>query len=344
MKLRSLSLFVMGLFILGACTRAVGLPSALPPTFTPSATLTQSEAQTPLVATITPLGAATQTSVPVTPTLAPTAWPLRLAVFFLWPGEVFNLRAEPGTATEILETLAADTRGLLPTGREQDADGVHWVEIQRSDGSGAGWVSAEYLTEDVPLEAFCVDARLGDLLDRFVLAVRGQDGVALVQLVSPAHGLLIQTNPANEPVHFVPFLFNQLDNPWLTQKWTRFICQNGYKNTVEGLVGNEDAGQMSAWYILSAAGIHPSCPGNTRQEITSPLFDRIEFKLDTKYYKGEKFTIIAHNNNPENIYIQKAKLNGKDYDNCFIDFSDISSGGTLELFMGKEPNTNWGKN
>jgi len=151
-------------------------------------------------------------------------------------------------------------------------------------------------------------------------------------------------NHANEPVHFVPFLFNQLDNPWLTQKWTRFICQNGYKNTVEGLVGNEDAGQMSAWYILSAAGIHPSCPGNTRQEITSPLFDRIEFKLDTKYYKGEKFTIIAHNNNPENIYIQKAKLNGKDYDNCFIDFSDISSGGTLELFMGKEPNTNWGKN
>lgn len=151
-------------------------------------------------------------------------------------------------------------------------------------------------------------------------------------------------NHANEPVHFVPFLFNQLDTPWQTQKWTRFICQDGYTNKVEGLVGNEDAGQMSAWYVLAAVGIHPSCPGNTRQEITSPLFDRVEFKLDTKYYKGGKFTIIAHNNSPKNIYIQKAKLNGKEHNRCYLDFSDISSGGTLELFMGKEANKNLGKN
>ena len=146
-------------------------------------------------------------------------------------------------------------------------------------------------------------------------------------------------NHANEPVHFVPFLFNQLDHPWLTQKWTRFICKNAYSNKVEGLVGNEDVGQMSAWYVLAAAGIHPACPGNTRQEITSPVFDRIEFKLDKKYYSGDKFTIIAHNNSPENIYIQKLILNGKEYPHFFIDFADIAKGGTLELFMGKEPNS-----
>jgi predicted alpha-1,2-mannosidase len=151
-------------------------------------------------------------------------------------------------------------------------------------------------------------------------------------------------NHANEPVHFVPFLFNQLGSPWLTQKWTRFICQNAYTNKVVGLVGNEDAGQMSAWYVLTAAGIHPSCPGSTRQEITSPIFSKIEFKLDKKYFKGDKFTIIAHNNGPKNIYIQKAKLNGKEYNHCYIDFSDITLGGTLELFMGKEPNKNWGIN
>lgn len=151
-------------------------------------------------------------------------------------------------------------------------------------------------------------------------------------------------NHANEPVHFVPFLFNQLDSPWETQKWTRFICQNGYKNKVEGLVGNEDAGQMSAWYVLAASGIHPSCPGNTRLEITSPVFDRIEFTLDSKYYSGKKFSIIAHNNSPENIYIQKAKLNGKAYDLCHIDFAEVAAGATLELFMGKKPNKNWGKN
>lgn len=151
-------------------------------------------------------------------------------------------------------------------------------------------------------------------------------------------------NHANEPVHFVPFLFNQLDVPWLTQSWTRFICKNAYANKVEGLVGNEDVGQMSAWYILAAAGIHPSCPGNTRQEITAPVFDRIEFKLDSSYHPGEKFAIIAHNNSPQNMYIQKALLNGKEYPYCFIDFTDIAAGGTLELFMGNEPNRDWGKN
>lgn len=149
-------------------------------------------------------------------------------------------------------------------------------------------------------------------------------------------------NHANEPVHLVPFMFNLLDTPWNTQKWTRFICKNAYKNKVEGLVGNEDAGQMSAWYILAASGIHPSCPGNTRMEITSPVFDKIVFRLDPDYASGDTFTIIAHNNSPENIYIQNAKLNGEKYDRCWLDFSEISSGGVLELYMGDTPDTSWG--
>jgi len=149
-------------------------------------------------------------------------------------------------------------------------------------------------------------------------------------------------NHANEPVHHVPFLFNRLGTAWLTQKWTRHICNKAYANMVEGIVGNEDVGQMSAWYILAASGIHPVCPGDTRMEITSPVFDRIEFKLDKKYYKGDKFTIIVYDNSPGNIYIQKAMLNGREYKDCYIDFSDISSGGTLELYMGNQPNEIWG--
>lgn len=149
-------------------------------------------------------------------------------------------------------------------------------------------------------------------------------------------------NHANEPVHFVPFLFNQLDVPWHTQKWTRYICEKAYANKVEGIVGNEDVGQMSAWYVLAASGIHPSCPGNTRMEITSPVFDKVEFRLDLEYYAGETFTIISHDNNAKNIYIQKALLNGKEYSKCYLDFADIAAGGTLELFMGDKPNTEWG--
>jgi len=144
-------------------------------------------------------------------------------------------------------------------------------------------------------------------------------------------------------VHFVPFLFNKLGEPWNTQKWSRHICKNAYSNKVEGLVGNEDVGQMSAWYVLAASGIHPSCPGDTRLEITSPVFDQIEFRLDPNYAQAEKFTIKAHNNSPSNIYIQKIVLNGKEYNKCYIDFPDIANGGVLELYMGDTPNKEMGK-
>lgn len=149
-------------------------------------------------------------------------------------------------------------------------------------------------------------------------------------------------NHANEPVHHVPFLFNRIGAPWLTQKWTRRICDSAYYNDVKGLVGNEDVGQMSAWYVLAASGIHPICPGNPRYEITSPVFSKITIWLDSNYAKGETFTVIAHGNSSKNIYIQSAKLNGKPYSKCYIDHSDITAGGTLELFMGSRPNTSWG--
>ncbi len=149
-------------------------------------------------------------------------------------------------------------------------------------------------------------------------------------------------NHANEPVHHIPFLFNRLGQPWLTQKWTRHICNKAYGNKVEGIVGNEDVGQMSAWYILASTGIYPICPGDTRFEITSPVFDKVEYKLDSKYFKGGKFTVIAHNNSPQNIYIQKAVLNGKEYKNSYIDFTSIAEGATLELYMGENPNKEWG--
>lgn len=149
-------------------------------------------------------------------------------------------------------------------------------------------------------------------------------------------------NHANEPVHHVPFMFNRLGEPSLTQYWSRFICHNAYTNKVEGLVGNEDAGQMSAWYVLASAGLHPVCPGESRMEITSPAFSRITFSLDGNYAAGERFTVVAHDNSAENIYIQRAELNGKAYDKCYIDYADIAAGGELHLYMGKEP-SNWGK-
>lgn len=143
-------------------------------------------------------------------------------------------------------------------------------------------------------------------------------------------------NHSNEPVHHVPYLYNRLGEPWLTQKWVRFICDKAY--SVAGLIGDEDVGQMSAWYVLSACGIHPVCPGETRFEITSPTFDRSTIRVAA----GKTFSIVALGNSPENIYIQSAKLNGKSYGKCWLDYHDIMNGGVLELTMGNQPNKNWG--
>jgi predicted alpha-1,2-mannosidase len=144
-------------------------------------------------------------------------------------------------------------------------------------------------------------------------------------------------NHANEPVHQVPFMFNEIGMPWLTQKWTRKICDTAYGADRYGICGNEDVGQMSAWYVLAAMGIHPICPGDNKYQITSPVFSTIEMALDSKYYPGKKFTIKAKNNSAENIYIQSIRLNGKPLERFYILHDEIVSGGILEMEMGPDP-------
>lgn len=107
------------------------------------------------------------------------------------------------------------------------------------------------------------------------------------------------------------------------------------------MVGNEDVGQMSAWYVLAASGIHPICPGDQRYEITSPVFEKVLFNLSPEYASGKTFVIEAHNNSPENVYIQSAHLNGKPYDKSYLMHEDLVKGGELVLEMGKAPSA-WG--
>ena len=139
-------------------------------------------------------------------------------------------------------------------------------------------------------------------------------------------------NHANEPVHFVPYLYNRLGCCWKTQYHTRYICRNAYHDKVEGLVGNEDVGQMSAWYVLSAIGMHQYCPGDTRFELTSPVFSKATLHLPG----GKTFTVEAPANSESNIYVKKAWLNGKATP-MHISYSDIMKGGTLRLEMSDKP-------
>ena len=151
-------------------------------------------------------------------------------------------------------------------------------------------------------------------------------------------------NHPNEVTHLVPFMFPYCGKPWLTQKWTRRICEGAYGNEVYGYVGNEDEGQMSAWYILAASGLHPACPGSGVWILTSPVFPEVSFRLDPKYAPGGRlssaaascFTIRANGVSKENIYIRSAKLNGKPLNRAWITTKEVSDGGLLELEMGAE--------
>ncbi len=142
----------------------------------------------------------------------------------------------------------------------------------------------------------------------------------------------------NEPCHQVAWMFNYAGRPWRTQKEVRHIMDTEYFNTPGGLSGNDDAGQMSAWYIFAAMGFYPVCPGTPYYMIGSPSFPKATIHLEN----GKDFTIIARGTSPDNVYIQSARLNGKDYDRNYLNHFDIVNGGTFEVVMGPNPNYSWG--
>ena len=142
----------------------------------------------------------------------------------------------------------------------------------------------------------------------------------------------------NEPCHQVAYMFNYAGQPWKTQKQVRNIMETEYLNEPGGLSGNDDAGQMSAWYVFSALGFYPVCPGTPYYIIGSPTFEIAEIRLEN----GKTFTLVAHNASSENVYIQSAMLNGQAYNRSFISHEDIMNGSTLEFVMGAQPNESWG--
>jgi predicted alpha-1,2-mannosidase len=148
-------------------------------------------------------------------------------------------------------------------------------------------------------------------------------------------------NPGNEPTELIVYLFNRAGAPWLTQKWV-LDEEQVYTTGPDGVPGDDDVGQLSAWYVLSAIGLAQVCPGDPRFEIFTPLFDKITLNFDPKYAKGKSFTITAKNNSPGNPYIQSATLNGQPLNRCWLNYGEITAGGTLDLVLGPQPNKSWG--
>lgn len=151
-------------------------------------------------------------------------------------------------------------------------------------------------------------------------------------------GLIGQYAHGNEPSHHIAYMFNHADQPWRTQYWARHIMDTQYNTTPDGLSGNEDCGQMSAWYVLSSVGLYPMNPASGDYEIGTPIFEKASINLPNK----RTFVIEAENVSDKNFYIQSATLNGKPFHKTAISHADILKGGTLHFVMGAEPNKKWG--
>jgi len=150
-------------------------------------------------------------------------------------------------------------------------------------------------------------------------------------------GMTGQYAHGNEPSHHVIYMYNYAGRPDKAAPLLRKMLNEMYLDQPDGLSGNEDVGQMSAWYILSSVGLYQVDPVGGRFVIGSPLFDKATVNVGA----GKTFTVVAKNNSDRNIYVQSARLNGKALKNSYIDFNDIHHGGTLELVMGPKP-SKWG--
>jgi predicted alpha-1,2-mannosidase len=151
-------------------------------------------------------------------------------------------------------------------------------------------------------------------------------------------GLIGQYAHGNEPGHHTTYLYAYAGQQWKTAEKVRFILNEMYHADPDGVSGNEDCGQMSAWYIFSSLGFYPVFPANGAYVLGSPLFDKASIQLP----EGRTFTVEAVNNSAENIYIQRVELNGKKYDRSYIFHTDIIKGGTLKIYMGSKPNVLFG--
>ena len=178
------------------------------------------------------------------------------------------------------------------------------------------------------------DAKFVSKLDSLFI-VEGDMGEGASSDIS---GLIGQYAHGNEPSHHVAYLYPNAGEQWKTAEKVRFIQDEFYTDKPEGVIGNEDCGQMSAWHIMSALGFYQVNPSNGVLVFGSPLFDKASVRLPD----GKTFDIVAQNNSKDNIYIQSVLLNGKPYNNSYILYDDVMKGGNLTFVMGNTPNKDFG--
>ena len=223
-------------------------------------------------------------------------------------------------------------RGVTSKGRFREPfDAFKSIHRQDDYTEGNAWQYAWLVPHDVHglVKCFGSEKRFAAKLDSLFIV----DGDAGEEASPDISGFIGQYAHGNEPSHHIIYMYDYIGQPWKAASKLRYVMNNLYRDSIDGLCGNEDVGQMSAWYILSALGLYQVEPAGGKYVFGSPLFKEAAVNVGN----GKTFRIIARNNNEQNIYIQNAKLNGKTYTKSYIYFQDLKRGGTLEFVMGPHP-------
>jgi predicted alpha-1,2-mannosidase len=242
-----------------------------------------------------------------------------------------------------------DARSGFMAPRNAAGDFIEGINPKWSGGQAG----RDYFTEcNSWVNTFLVQHDIGGLIqliggrEQFIrkldaLFAEGYDGELKFVFLSQfpdSTGLIGQYPQGNEPAFHIPYLYNYAGAPWKTQKYVRQIMRTWYSDQPLGLPGDDDNGTTSAWYVFSAMGFYPVCPGRPHYVLGSPVFDECEIDVDG----GKTFRIVAQDVSSINKYIQSATLNNEPLNRPWFDHSTLMRGGTLTLQMGSEPNKTWG--
>ncbi len=210
------------------------------------------------------------------------------------------------------------------------------TEVNNHFTEGNSWQYSTYVPHD--FETFVAMRGGNDVMECFLDSLFNTSSDMGGRKQVDITGMVGQYAHGNEPSHHAAYLYAYLGKPWKTQELTRKIMQTLYTSKPDGLCGNEDCGQMSAWYVMSALGFYPVCPGDNQYVFGSPMFDKATIHLEN----GKDIAIVAKNQSDNNKYIKSIRLNGKDYTKSYITFDDIKDGATIEFTMSSKPNMEFG--
>ena len=231
----------------------------------------------------------------------------------------------------------------------KSADGKWVADFDPKLGGGQGgrdyftevnsWIYTFNVQHDVAGLIHLMGGReqFNNRLDRLFVEQYGTPKFLFLGQFPDATGLEGLYAQGNEPSFHIPYLYDFSGQPWKTQKRVRQLMDVWYTDGPLGIPGDDDGGETSSWYVFSAMGFYPVCPGSPVYEIGSPIFEKTSIRMGN----GKQFTIVAHRVSAQNKYIQSAQLNGKPLNQAWFRHSDIAEGGTLVLEMSDTPNTHW---